>query len=186
MSRSLSNVIGFDDAPQVGRSRVALIGAVFSRTRLDGVLMDHVQRDGRDSTRTIVAMVARSRFCRHVRAVLLQGIAVAGFNVVDIHAVQSELGVPVIVVARRKPDLSAVRRALLECVKGGTRKWALVQRAGTPEAMAGVYVQRAGIDAFRTERLLRELIVHGALPEPVRVAHLIAGAVATGQSRGRA
>jgi len=186
MARLPSNVIGFDDAPSPGRTRVPLVGAVFARTRLDGVLIDQVRRDGRDSTTRVVAMVSESRFRGHVRAVLLQGIAVAGFNVVDIQAVHCALGIPVVVVSRRRPNLAAVRQALLERVKGGARKWALVQRAGSPEPVAGVYVQRAGIDAERTARLLGELIVHGSLPEPIRVAHLIAGAVGTGESRGRA
>jgi endonuclease V-like protein UPF0215 family len=30
------------------------------------------------------------------------------------------------------------------------------------------------------------LSINGAIPEPLRVAHLIAGGVTTGQSRGRA
>jgi endonuclease V-like protein UPF0215 family len=184
--RPLSNVIGIDDAPHAGRARVPLIGAVFAKTRLDGVLIDHVQRDGRDSTRRIAAMVLGSRFRGHVQAVVLQGIAVAGFNVIDIHALHAELGVPVLVVARRRPNLPRIRRVLLEHVPGGARKWALIERAGTPRLVGGVYVQCAGLDARQAERMLRELTVHGSLPEPVRVAHLIAGAVVTGHSKGRA
>jgi hypothetical protein len=34
--------------------------------------------------------------------------------------------------------------------------------------------------------VIEELAVHGNIPEPLRTAHLIAGAMATGQSRGRA
>jgi endonuclease V-like protein UPF0215 family len=92
----------------------------------------------------------------------------------------------VIVVARRQPDMAAIRRALLGRVPGGARKLALIERAGPMEACAGVYVQRAGITLERAAALLRRLAVHGKLPEPLRTAHLIAGGVATGESRHRA
>jgi endonuclease V-like protein UPF0215 family len=50
-------------------------------------------------------LVRRSQFAGHVRAVLLQGIAVGGFNVVDVHALSRALRVPVLVVMRRPPDV---------------------------------------------------------------------------------
>lgn len=186
--RPLANVIGFDDAPfeHAHRGDVPIVGAVFARTRLDGVIVDHVRRDGRNSTERIVAAVRGSRFAGHVQAVVLQGIALAGFNVVDIQALHVALGLPVLVVARKRPDLAAMRRALLGRVRGGARKWALIERAGEMEPLGGVFVQRVGFERERARRFLRELSVHGALPEPLRVAHLIAGAIGSGQSRGRA
>src|SRR5215472_6474695 len=108
------NVIGFDDGPfaREHRGDVLLVGAVCSRTRLDGVVSGKVRRDGADATRRMVALVAASPFRAHVRAVMLQGIAVGGFNVVDIRGLSQALRLPVLVVTRRPPDLAAVRRAL--------------------------------------------------------------------------
>ncbi len=188
MARALSNVVGFDDAPSPPgrRGDVSLVGAVFARTRLDGVLVGRVRYDGRNSTDAIVGMLRGSQFARHVQLVVLQGIAFAGFNVVDVHALHAELGLPVLVVARRAPDLAAMRRALLGRVRGGARKWRLVERAGPMEKLGRVYVQRIGLDRERTRRFLMESTIHGSLPEPIRAAHLIAGAIATGKSRGRA
>lgn len=51
--------------------------------------------------------------------------------------------------------------------------------------MAGVYVQRVGLTLDETERVIERLVVNGNVPEPLRTAHLIAGAIVTGQSRGR-
>ncbi|NIR58841.1 MAG: DUF99 family protein [Gammaproteobacteria bacterium] len=182
-----SNVIGFDDAPfaRDHRGDVLLVGAVFAGLRLEGVLSGRVRRDGVNATRTIVRMVSASRFAAHLQVVLLQGIAVAGFNVVDIDALHRRLGVPVIVVARRPPDMTAIRRALLtRRVPGGRRKWALIERAGPMQPLAGLYVQRIGIDEVRTRALIERLAVHGAVPEPLRTAHLIASGLA-GSSRQR-
>ena len=51
----------------------------------------------------MAALVRGSQFDGHVRAVLLNGIAFGGFNVVDIHALAEALARPVLVVARRAP-----------------------------------------------------------------------------------
>lgn len=192
----LSNVIGFDDAPFPAKHRgdVSLIGTVCSRTRLDVVLRDKVRRDGANSTETMARLIAMSGRTEHVQAVLLQGIAVAGFNVVDIHGLHERVGIPVLVVARRSPNMKRVFAALKK-VPGGERKRRLIESAGPMERMeppkrgprtSAVYVQRAGLTKRQALGLLRVTTLHGNLPEPLRLAHLIAGGVTTGVSRGRA
>jgi endonuclease V-like protein UPF0215 family len=181
------HLVGFDDGPFAPEHRgdVPLIGAVCCGTRLDGVLRGRVQRDGRNDTRAIVELVQASRFRAHLQGVLLQGIALAGFNVIDLGAVQQALGLPVLAICRREPDLPAVRRALLERVPGGAAKWRLIQRAGAPQPPAGVWVQRAGLDPESAAALIRALAVHSRIPEPLRYAHLIATAWGRGTSRQR-
>jgi hypothetical protein len=183
-----SHVIGFDDAPfaRSHRGDVLVAGAVFAGTRLDGVLSTRVRRDGANSTDRLIACLAASKFFPQLQAILLQGIAFAGFNVVDIHRLHGATGLPVLVVARHRPDLDAIRTALLEKVPGGARKWRLIEAAGPMEPTAGVHVQRAGIAADAAARLVAAWQRHGKLPEPLRVAHLIAGGVVSGESRHRA
>ena len=187
MGRHWSHVIGFDDGAfdRQHRGDVLLVGAVFASLRLEGVLSGKVRRDGRNATDTIVGLIQRSRFVGHLHAVLLQGVAVAGFNVVDLNRVHSELAVPVIAVARKRPNYTAIRRALLDKVPGGRRKWQLIERLGPMESVASVYVQRIGIGLRDVEQILARFSVHGLLPEPIRVAHLIASGITQGESRHR-
>lgn len=184
----ISHVIGFDDAPfeRDARGDVPVVGAVFAGHRLEGVLSGKVRRDGANATRVIAEVVARSRFASHLQLVMLQGIAFAGFNVVDIHALREALEVPVLVVMRRRPDMGAIRRALLGRIRGGARKWRLIERAGPIEPADKVFVQRAGIDHAHAVRVVKRFAVNSDLPEPLRTAHLIAGGVGTGESRHRA
>jgi endonuclease V-like protein UPF0215 family len=179
--------VGIDDAPLPSdpADPVPIVGAVFAGLRLEGVLVSSVTRDGFDATEAIIRAVSRSRFREHVRLVLLQGITVGGFNVVDGIALHRELGVPVVVVSRREPDMTAVRRALLSHIPEGRDKWEVIRRLGPMEPCAGVYVQRVGIGGEAAESVVRRLSAHSRLPEPLRVAHLIAGALAYGESRGR-
>jgi uncharacterized protein len=179
MRKLWRHVVGVDDARfDPGRvGDVRLIGAVFAGERLDGVLTTRVRRDGANSTQRVATMVSQSRFAPQLQVIMLQGIAFAGFNVVDIRALSERTGLPVLVVARKPPDLHAIRCALLTHVPGGARKWRLIERAGAMEPLAGVWVQRAGLTSEAAARLLREHVRHGRLPEPVRTAHLIASGI---------
>ncbi len=149
------------------------------------MLTGRVTADGANATRVLTEMVAASKFAPQLQLVLLQGIALGGFNVVDLHRLHEVLELPVIVVARRRPRLEKIREALLTRVPGGARKWALIERLGPMEKLAGVHVQRVGLSRAEAERVIRKLSVNANIPEPLRTAHLIAGAIATGVSRGR-
>lgn len=185
---NFNHVAGFDDAPfpRAHRGAVLLVGTVFSGRRLDGVLAGRVWRDGINSTRELARLIGQSRFAPQLQAILLQGIAFAGFNVVDIHALHAQLGIPVLVVMRRRPDFAKIREALLTRVPGGARKWRLIEQAGPVEAVERVFVQRAGLGLAQARAIVRKHAYHGNLPEPLRCAHLIAGGIARGESRHRA
>lgn len=206
------NVIGFDDGPfpREHRGDVLLVGVVCSATRVDGVVSGRIRRDGADSTRRMIELVRASQFGAHVQCVMLQGIAVGGFNVVDVHGLSDALCVPVLVVVRRPPDMAAVRRALFSHappgrprVPGAARKWKLIEQAGGLDelgpsrrslkrlsadaaATPRLWVQRVGLSMEQARRIVKATTLHGNIPEPLRVAHLIAGALTTGRSRGRA
>jgi len=208
------NVIGFDDGPfhREHRGDVLLVGAVCAGTRLDGVVSGRIRRDGADATRRMIDLVRASPFAHHVRAVMLQGIAVGGFNVVDAHALAGALAMPVLIVMQRPPDLVAMRLALFSeaphgrpPVRGALRKWSLIERAGAIEPLGSsarskrrptptglraggprLWVQRIGLSREDARELVAATTLHGNVPEPLRLAHLIAGGIASGHSRGRA
>ncbi len=186
-TRSLTNVVGFDDSPfpYEHRGDVRVVGAVCARTRLDGVLATTVRRDGTNATDRLIEAVRSSRFSDHIRAVLLQGIALAGFNVVDLARLSETLDVPVLVVVRKLPRLHLVKAALHDRTPGGAEKWRLIEKQGPLEKLGALYVQRVGLSASEAADLLAATTSHGNIPEPLRLAHIIAGGVERGASRGR-
>jgi hypothetical protein len=209
MSRVGPNVIGFDDGPFAHdhRGDVLLVGVVCSRTRVDGIVSGKIERDGSNATSVMSELFQASQFGEHVRAVLLQGIAVGGFNVVDIHGLSAALGLPVLVVTRRRPNLAEVKQALFSRaphgraqVPGAEEKWALIERAGPLEEVGpsrrsrkgktgptwSLFVQRVGLSLDEARDLVVATTLHGNIPEPLRLAHLIAGGITEGASRGRA
>jgi endonuclease V-like protein UPF0215 family len=116
---------------------------------------------------------------------MLQGIAVAGFNVFDIHRLHGVLELPVLTITRHAPDLDAVRTALTEKVSGGGKKWRLIEKAGRVESLAGVHVHRAGITREQAVAVIEDFAINSRIPEPLRTAHLIAGGMVQGESRHR-
>jgi uncharacterized protein len=183
-----AHVIGIDDAPfaREHRGDVLVVATAFSSLRMEGVLSTKVRRDGRNATHALATLILSSRFAAHTQAILLQGIALAGFNVVDIHELRETTRIPVLVVARRRPRMDAIRDALLTHVPGGARKWSLIERAGPMEPTSGVFVQRAGLSIPEASAIITRFAIYGRIPEPLRAAHLIAGGVTDGHGRGRA
>ena len=185
-ARTFSNVIGFDDAPfeRNQSGPVTVVGAVFAGLRLDGVLTGVIEKDGTDAAECLSRLILKSRFSDHIRLIMLQGIALGGFNVVDLPALHEQTGRPVLVVCRVNPDLPAIARALSAGIPDGARKWSLIQELGRMEPVNGIYMQRIGLTRDEAGAVIRRFSVNSRIPEPVRVAHLMAGAVATGHSRG--
>ncbi len=183
----IAHVIGFDDAPftpdHVGP--VKIVGAVYAHLRLTGVLIGEIEKDGDDAAAVLTRLVSGSKFADNLHLIMLQGIALGGFNVVDVFALHERLALPILVVARRQPNMEAIRDALLTQVPGGAQKWALLERLGPMEPLREVYVQRVGLTMAQATTVLREFTIEGHIPEPLRTAHLIAGALTNGESRGR-
>src|SRR5215470_4397195 len=116
----------------------------------------------------MIELVRSTRFGGHVQAGLMQGIAVAGFNVVDLARLHRELDVPVLVVVRKRPRLALVRAALAR-TPGGDDKWALIEKAGELEKLGALWIQRVGLSTTEAAALLRATTSHGNIPEPLRL-----------------
>jgi endonuclease V-like protein UPF0215 family len=59
-------------------------------------------------------------------------------------------------------------------------------RRGLPGGSPSLWIQRAGISLESARAIVADTTLHGNIPEPLRLAHLIAGGITTGKSRGRA
>ncbi len=183
-------VIGIDDSPFVKSDEECIVvGAIFrGGNYIDGVVSCNVQIDGSNATENLVAMIKRTRHRGQLNCVMINGIAVGGFNVIDIQELNRKTKLPVIVVARRMPSFREISSALQRI--NSLSKMRTIKRAGRVHSVKingkKVYFQVAGISATRAAEIIRTTATHSLIPEPIRVAHLIAGGVSRGESRGRA
>lgn len=181
-------VLGIDDAPfdkfkDKGKETM-LVGTFFrGGSFIDGIVSTKVKIDGNDATNKIIALVKKTKFYPQLRAIMLDGIAVGGFNVVDIVALHKKTGVPVVVVIRKYPDFEKIERALVKLNKGSKIK--LLRKAGQIHKAGNIFIQFSGITLEEAREVIKITCTRSFIPEPVRVAHIIASGITFGESRGK-
>lgn len=182
-----ARVLGVDDAPfTVGSRRdVLVVGAVYSGAMFEGLLSTKIRQDGRNATDRLVRMIGASKFLQQLHLVMLDGLTLGGFNVVDLPLLASELSLPCVSVMRRRPDLSAIQAALGR-LPGSARRWRLIQRAGTLHRAGSLWFQVAGATPEAAAQVIDANVHHGKYPECLRAAHLIGSGVVCGESGKRA
>lgn len=181
-------ILAIDDSPLINEV-VTIIGAFFrGGGQLDGILRSEIKKDGMDATDTIIQMITGSKYYSQIRVIMLDGVTYAGFNPVDINKLFNETKIPVIVFMRSYPDFESIRLALRN-LAGSEERWEIIRRAGKIHKIIQenpVYIQLCGIDKESAVEIVRITSTHGNIPEPLRVAHLIATGVVLGESAGKA
>jgi hypothetical protein len=185
-------ILGIDDAPfeKSRKERVLVIGTIFRGGEyLDGVLSTRIEPDGKDSTQRLVEMISQSKHKDQLRVIMIDGIALAGFNVVDVGKLYKETKIPIIVTIRKMPEFLKIKKALRR-FDDYKERYAKIKRAGrvysTKLRWGKIYFQVKGISREDAEEIIKKSSKHGIIPEPIRIAHLIASGVVLGESRGRA
>ena len=184
-------ILAWDDGPFKFRSKGKdiLVGTIFRGDQfLDGLLKTEIDIDGTDATEKIINKILKTKH-KDIRVVMLDGITFAGFNTVDIKEIYSKTKLPVIVVNRKKPDfekfLSALKKLpesekrLKSVENAGPIYWAKVKNKR-------VCFQCCGIKIEDARQIIRQTSTMSLIPEPLRVAHLIATGIVLGESVGGA
>ena len=180
-------VIGIDDSPfNKFKDKKALVVGVVMRggSWVDGVLSTKVAVDGNDSTKKIIEMINKCKFKTQLQCIFLDGIAVAGFNVIDIEELNKKTKLPVVIVIRKKPDIANIKKTLIKINKRD--KIRLIEKAGEVFRIDDIFIQSVGIEIQNLRKILKIVCTRSLIPEPLRLAHLIASGIVLGESRGRA
>ncbi len=189
MFKKQIRLLGIDDASfEKGDEQVLVIATFFRGGQsMDGVLSTHVHVDGDDATDKVIQMINNSKFKSQIQAILLDGIAFGGFNVVNIEGVWKHTGIPAIVVVRKMPDFDKLEKTLRKL--GMEKKYQLMEKAGKPKkitlSQGTIHIQTAGISFAEAEQIIKLSCTHSNIPEPIRAAHLIGAGIVRGESTGR-
>ena len=180
-------VLGIDDAPHKFKAKgnVLIVGTIFrGGSFLDGILSTKAAIDGNNSTKKIIAMINKSKFKPQLRCIFLDGIAVGGFNIIDIVKLNKKTKIPVMVIMRKRPDLENIKKILIKLNKKS--KIRLLEKAGSIVSVGNIYIQLAGIGIERAKEILKIACTRSNIPEALRLSHIIASGIVDGESRGRA
>ena len=185
-------IMGIDDAPfsKFAKGKVLVLGTVHrGGEALEGVVSTYVQVDGEDATMKLTEMINNTRHKDQLQCIMLDGIALGGFNVIDIRELSRRTKLPIVVIIRHKPDLAKVKEALKH-VSNYKKRWKIIKKAGKIQEAkvrdGTIYFQNKGISPKKVREIIEIATTRGNIPEPIRTAHLIASGVVIGESKGRA
>ena len=149
---------------------------------MDGLISTVAMVDGQDATQKIADMVMNSRFYSQIQIMLLDGIAVGGFNVIDVYKLNSLTRIPIIIVMRHLPDhdrmFSAMRKLDMH------DKISMISKLPKPEKIGKIFIQRIGIQKQDASLIVEMTCTRSIIPEPLRQAHIIASGIVRGESYG--
>jgi endonuclease V-like protein UPF0215 family len=189
--KSQIRVLGIDDAPfSFGEQKTMVVGVVMRiPSYIEAVLRTEVTVDGDDACDGLVEMINNSRYKEQLKLVMLDGVALGGFNVIDIDELYEKTRLPVVTVTRDKPDIQTMEQALKEHFTDWERRLSMVTKGELVEIETEhkpIFIQSKGMELDALKEIIKQATVRGAIPEVLRVAHLIAAGVVAGESRGRA
>ncbi len=176
-------VLGIDDGKFTPHTKgnVLVVGVVFrGGSSIEGLMHTNITLDGLDATDKLTLMINSSPHRKQLRLVMLNGITFAGFNIVDLKKLSVATKLPVVALTRKKPDLESIHKALKN-LPNSDERWHIVLEAGEINEVinkgAKIYIETAGISLTDAQKIIQLTSTRSSLPEPLRVAHLIASGI---------
>jgi hypothetical protein len=172
-------VVGVEDGGFCRESstlKALLVSVLLQGVSILDFQMSNIKVDGLDATERLILMLRRWSF----DSIILAGVSFAGFNLIDPNVVFKEFKKPVIVVARTEPNNLAVKNALLHHFEDWKARWGIIEGLGPVHKIVSMsnelplYVEIIGTDLKWAGALIRKLCTCCRIPEPIRVARLIA------------
>ena len=175
-------ILAFDDGffpPHYkgGRGETLVVGiSTYEDMVLDKITYKRVTVDARETT---PAIIEQALLHKNVDIILLDGVTYAGFDVIDPDHVHEELDIPVIVVQQYPLDLEKVEKALKKHFSDWRERYHIIEKVvlrykylATRWKIIQYYAIGMGRD--KAEKVLLKMMIYSPIPEPLRIAHLIA------------
>ncbi len=155
-----------------------LAGVVMRRDFvIDGFVFGKATIEGDDATNVILSMYERLAR-QDISFILLSGLIISMYNIIDIKKLWKDIKVPVIGVTYEESDgiEDAIKHHFPDSYKSKTMQY---DKLGPRTKMSlhtkyDIYVRIEGCEINEARKLLDTFTLQGAVPEPLRVAQLLA------------
>jgi endonuclease V-like protein UPF0215 family len=184
-------LLGIDDSPFSFKNKYCTVIGVVMRggSYIESVLKNQISIDGNDATSICKKMIKKTRHRAQLRSMLLDGIALGGFNVVNIREIFDDTSLPVVTITRDKPDFDKIRIALRSNFEDWKNRMNIIMDGALHEIKTRhnpIYIKCVGLTIEEAKEIIKLSTIRGVIPEPIRVAHLIASGITRGESYGKA
>jgi endonuclease V-like protein UPF0215 family len=183
-----SRALGVAESFRRDGDRSTLAGVVARASRVcDGFAFSRATVGGTDATDAVIDCF-ESLDREDVQYVLVGGIALSWYNLVDLGAVHSAVDRPVLSVTFE--ESSGLEGPLREAFEGRALSERLAVYRAQPERQpvelpgSTAYVRAVGVDRSEARDVVRAFTPEGGRPEPVRLAGMAARAVDRFRERG--
>ncbi|MGD8917418.1 MAG: DUF99 family protein [Nitrosopumilaceae archaeon] len=144
---------------------------------IDGFVFGTATLDGDDATESILEMYAELNR-PDISYVLISGLIISLYNIVDIKKIHEKLQIPIIGVTYNESEGidSAIKHHFPNSYEPKIKQYRKLGNRDkiTLHTSSDIFVRRQGCDLHEVKHLLNELTIQGSFPEPLRVAHLLA------------
>ncbi len=142
----------------------------------DDMKVEKVKIDSMEVTNKVKQLIESYKPAKY-DIVLFDGITYAGFGVIDLKEIEPIVD-NIIVFFYRPLDLSKIKRALSANFPDWTKRYEIISsiynRTITLEVDNLVIRVYSTLNTRNTKKVLRETILFSPIPEPLRIAHIIA------------
>jgi endonuclease V-like protein UPF0215 family len=184
-------LLGIDDSPFSFNDKYATVIGVVMRggEYLECVLSRNVTIDGDDATHTCKDMIKNTKHREQLKAAIIDGVALGGFNIVNSEELYESAGLPIITITRDKPNFEDIKTALKKNFKDWEERWEIINKGPLHMVKTKhnpLYIKCVGISIEEAKEIIKISTIRGVIPEPLRVAHIIASGITRGESYGKA
>ena len=178
--------LGVAESFRQAQTRSVLAGVVMrSDFVIDGVALGKTAVGGDDATLAILALL-RALGRNDVNLIMVSGAILSLYNIIDVDLLSKKAKLPIVCLTYKETAgiEGSIRRHFPE---GAERKLEAYRRLGRRSGVRlhtghRVYVRSAGMEARDVRSVLDAFTLQGSVPEPVRVAKLLARASLSGRS----
>lgn len=175
-------VLGIAESFRKGISKKAILVGVVMRGDflIDGFNLGFTTVGGLDSTDKIIELY-KNLNRTDIGAILLNGCIISWFNIVDLERVFKDTRKPVICITYEESD--GIDRYLMEYFPDSWKKRLEIHRRNGNRVRIllktrhQIYIQAKGISTRKALILINKFTKNGAIPEPLRVAKIIANTI---------
>ena len=189
--KSQFRILGIDDGAFSFEDKKTIVIGVVLRANgyIEGIIRNEIEIDGGEATDLVINMIESTRHKKQIKVVMIDGAALGGFNIVDIEKVYAATEIPVLTITRDPPNFDAIKTALKAHFSDWEKRYNLLIKGElhTIETSYNpIFLKCEGIPIEKAKEIITLSTIRGVIPEPIRIAHLIASGVSRGESYGKA
>ncbi len=132
-----------------------------------------------DSKKSVLSGIVMEKLDRSdVSFLLISGIIISLYNMIDVKRISEKIGLPVIAITHDESDgiEDAIKHHFPDSYKP---KLAEYSKLGSREKIAlhtshNLYIRNEGCTVLEAKQLLNKITTQGSVPEPLRIAQLLA------------